>query len=200
MPFFGGRPRRVRPHPTPRRCAEPLAARASVTRPRAGPARRICCASLAVPPDDLGLHARCGRFFRCSPDALLPTNRSPAAHRLRSRFRSFRVLRIHARRSYVASMPPSKRKAAGKITGSSARQVVAASAQSGKGRLTSSAARRCMRARQAANDMNVCDDLRALIECEGEHIWRVCPRASRPIRSPAALAGTCPPRAAVSLL
>ena len=126
VPFFGGRPRRVRPHPTPRRCAEPPKARASATRPRAGPARRICRASLAVPRDDLGMHARCGRFFRCSPDALLPTNRSPAAHRLRSPFRSFRVLRIRARRSSFVSMPPSKRKAANKTNVSSARHVVAA--------------------------------------------------------------------------
>ena len=120
--FFGGRPRRVGPHPTPLRCAEPPAARAIATRPCAGPARRICRAFLAVPRDDLGLHARCGRFFRCSPDALLPRNRSPAAHRLRSPFRSFRVLRICARRSSVVSMPLSKRKANGKMNVSSARQ------------------------------------------------------------------------------
>ena len=122
VPFFGGRPRRVGPHPTPLRCAEPPAARAIATRPCAGPARRICRAFLAVPRDDLGLHARCGRFFRCSPDALLPRNRSPAAHRLRSRFRSFRVPRIRARRSYFVSMPLSKRKANGKMNVSSARQ------------------------------------------------------------------------------
>ena len=36
---------------------------AGYTRPRAGPARRICRASFAVPRDDLGLHARCGRYL-----------------------------------------------------------------------------------------------------------------------------------------
>ena len=50
---FGGRPRRVRPRPTHRRCRA-----AKSARERPSPARRICRASFAVPPDDLGLHAR----------------------------------------------------------------------------------------------------------------------------------------------
>ena len=33
-----------------------------------------------------------------------------------------------------------------------------------------------MQARRAAGDMDVCAHLRALIECEGEHVWRVFPR------------------------